>query len=125
MIRSLPSARPHPGRTILVVLVAALATVLAALLPARQALAGAAAQAASRPVTTYTGLTPAQRADLLSIARDSWKFYGADIDQATNLPMDNLTLAGGAAAPTGYGRYTSAANIGVYSGRSWPPGTSA
>ncbi len=114
MIRSLPSARPHPGRTILVVLVAALAAVLAALLPARQAVAGAAAQAASRPVTTYTDLTPAQRADLLSIARDTWKFYGADVDQATNLPMDNLTFAGGAATPTGYGRYTSAANIGVY-----------
>ena len=28
--------------------------------------------------------------------------------------MDNVTFAGGAATPTGYGRYTSASNIGVY-----------
>ena len=28
--------------------------------------------------------------------------------------MDNLTFAGGSATPTAYGRYTSAANIGVY-----------
>ena len=45
---------------------------------------------------------------------DTWKFYQADIDPATHLPMDNLTFAGGSATPTAYGRYTSAANIGVY-----------
>ena len=28
--------------------------------------------------------------------------------------MDNVTFAGGSATPTTYGRYTSAANIGVY-----------
>ena len=28
--------------------------------------------------------------------------------------MDNVTFAGGSATPTSYGRYTSAANIGVY-----------
>jgi hypothetical protein len=28
--------------------------------------------------------------------------------------MDNLTFAGGSATPTAYGRYTSAASIGVY-----------
>ncbi len=37
-----------------------------------------------------------------------------DVDTATNLPMDNLTFAGGSATPTSYGHYTSAANIGVY-----------
>ena len=37
-----------------------------------------------------------------------------DTDPTTHLPMDNLTYAGGASAPTTYGRYTSAANIGVY-----------
>ena len=37
-----------------------------------------------------------------------------DIDSATNLPMDNLTFAGGSATPTAEGHYTSAANIGVY-----------
>jgi len=66
------------------------------------------------PVTPYHGLSTAQQASLLGIARDTWKFYGADVDPATHLPMDNLTFAGGSAAPTGFGRYTSAANIGVY-----------
>ena len=77
-------------------------------------LAQGTARAAGNPVSPYGGLSPSQRADLLSIARDTWKFYGADVDPATNLPMDNLTFAGGASAPTSYGRYTSAANIGVY-----------
>jgi len=69
---------------------------------------------AGSPVAGYSGLNQAQRADLLGIARDTWKFYGADIDQATHLPMDNLTFAGGSATPTSDGRYTSASNIGVY-----------
>ncbi|HEX9067087.1 MAG TPA: glucoamylase family protein [Streptosporangiaceae bacterium] len=112
-----------PGRYRLPILLAAVAAcVLAAgaLLPAGQARATAVARvtartaAGPRPVAAFTGLSAAQRASLLSIAADTWKFYGADIDQATNLPMDNLTFAGGAPAPTGYGRYTSAANIGVY-----------
>jgi hypothetical protein len=65
-------------------------------------------------VSGYSGLSRAQQASLLSIARDTWKFYGVDVDPATNLPMDNITFAGGSATPTTYGRYTSAANIGVY-----------
>jgi hypothetical protein len=60
------------------------------------------------------GLTAAQRADLRSIARDTWRFYVDDVDPATSLPLDNLTFAGGSPTPTGYGRYTSASNIGVY-----------
>jgi hypothetical protein len=60
------------------------------------------------------GLTDQQRASLLAIAADTWKFYATDVDPNTHLPLDNLTYAGGSAAPTGYGRYTSAANIGVY-----------
>jgi hypothetical protein len=90
-------------------------------LAAPQAGAAAAGQAGApqasggaATVATYNGLTSAQRASLLNVARDTWKFYTADIDQATSLPMDNLTFAGGSAAPTTYGRYTSAANIGVY-----------
>ncbi len=83
--------------------------VLAALLaPAQQA------YAAGASVANYTGLTPAQRANLESIARDTWKFYDLDVDSATNLPMDNITFAGGSETPTSEGRYTSAANIGVY-----------
>ena len=66
------------------------------------------------PVTAYHGLTTGQRSTLLGIARDTWKFYAADVDPTTHLPLDNLTYAGGSATPTGYGRYTSAANIGVY-----------
>src|SRR6266567_4855778 len=66
------------------------------------------------PVADYHGLTGAQHAALLGIARDTWKFYSADVDPVTHLPMDNLTFAGGSATPTSYGRYTSAANIGVY-----------
>lgn len=58
-------------------------------------------------------LSPSQQDQLMSIARDTWKFYGEDIDPATNLPMDNLTFAG-SQAPTAEGHYTSAANIGVY-----------
>jgi hypothetical protein len=65
-------------------------------------------------VRPYAGLDGAQRAQLLSIARDTWRFYSADVDPTTHLPLDNLTFAGGAATPTSFGRYTSAANIGVY-----------
>src|SRR5271165_4161843 len=78
-------------------------------------LAQAPASGATAPrVGPYRGLTVTQRATLLGIARDTWKFYAADVDPGTHLPLDNLTYAGGSAAPTAYGRYTSAANIGVY-----------
>jgi hypothetical protein len=109
-IRSLVRSRPRRWRSWLVVA----AAVAAALVPLQQASAVGAAGAGGAPVAAYHGLSPAQRASLLSIARDTWKFYGADVDPATNLPMDNLTFAGGSALPTTYGRYTSAANIGVY-----------
>jgi Putative glucoamylase/Protein of unknown function (DUF3131) len=59
-------------------------------------------------------LSTSQRAELQSIARDTWRFYSADVDPTTHLPMDNVTFAGGSTSPTSYGRYTSAANIGVY-----------
>jgi len=80
-------------------------------------LAQGTARAAGNPVSPYGGLNPlsaSQRASLLAIARDTWKFYDADVDQATSLPMDNITFAGGSATPTAFGHYTSAANIGVY-----------
>ncbi len=53
-------------------------------------------------------LTVKQRSVLYGIARDTWKFYGADLDPTTHLPLDNL----GPGATRG--AYTSAANIGVY-----------
>jgi hypothetical protein len=91
---------------------AALAVLALVVSPPQAPAAGAGA--AGSLVAGYSGLSSAQRANLLSIARDTWKFYGVDVDPATHLPLDNITFAGGSAAPTGYGRYTSAANIGVY-----------
>lgn len=91
---------------------ATLALPIAAMQPASAAATKASTGAAS--VDPYTGLTAAQRTQLMGIARTTWNFYRADVDPTTNLPMDNLTYAGGASAPTSEGRYTSAANIGVY-----------
>jgi hypothetical protein len=54
------------------------------------------------------GLSANQRAVLLQIARDTWRFFGADVDPVTHLPLDNLRPGGIR------GAYTSAANIGVY-----------
>lgn len=54
------------------------------------------------------GLTAAQRAVLRGIARDTWRFYAADVDPGTHLPLDNIGPGGKR------GTYTSAANIGVY-----------
>src|SRR5438309_2202434 len=65
-------------------------------------------------VNDYSGLTADQQTVLMGIARDTWKFYSTDVDPTTHLPMDNVTFAGGSATPTGYGRYTSASNVGVY-----------
>ncbi len=69
---------------------------------------------ADSDVATFHGLTAAQQATLHDIARDTWKFYSADVDPNTHLPLDNITYAGGSATPTGFGRYTSASNVGVY-----------
>jgi hypothetical protein len=94
---------------------ALIVAVLGALLtPAQQARANGTDGPGGPAVAGYTGLSSAQQANLLAIAADSWKFYSTDIDQATQLPMDNVTFAGGSATPTTYGRYTSAADIGVY-----------
>jgi hypothetical protein len=73
-----------------------------------------AAGTSSGSVANFGGLSSPQRATLMNIARDTWKFYSVDVDPTTQLPMDNVTFAGGSATPTGYGRYTSASNIGVY-----------
>src|ERR1700752_4940936 len=92
-------------------LVLSVAGALAALAPLQQA---GASGTTGYPVAHYAGLSQAQRANLLSIARDTWKFYSVDVDPATSLPMDNVTFAGGSATPTADGRSTSAANSGVY-----------
>ena len=75
--------------------------------------AGAAGETASS-VANSSGFSAAQRATLLGIAKQTWQFYSVDVDPNTHLPMDNATFAGGSSTPTAYGKYTSAANIGVY-----------
>jgi hypothetical protein len=55
-----------------------------------------------------SGLSQQQRAVLLGIARDTWAFFGKDVDPTTHLPLDNIGPG------TTRGTYTSAANIGVY-----------
>jgi hypothetical protein len=80
--------------------------------------AGAATQrsrSAAATVTSPSGFqgatasfTPHQKAVLRGIARDTWRFYAADVDPNTHLPLDNLGPG------TVRGEYTSAANVGVY-----------
>jgi uncharacterized membrane protein len=53
-------------------------------------------------------LTAGRRATLLGIGRDTWRFFEDDVDAGTHLPMDNLGPG------TTQGRYTSAANVGMY-----------
>lgn len=98
-----------PGKSVVLRLVALLA-VAVMVLPAQVRAAGA----IGNPRPGDSGLTPTQQATLLGIAKDSWNFYKDDVDPTTHLPMDNVTYAGGSPTPTSYGRYTSAANIGVY-----------
>ena len=62
---------------------------------------------ATGPVLAYPPIPEAQRMVLMRIARDTWRFYAADVDPNTHLPMDNF-------GANGTGKYTSAANIGVY-----------
>lgn len=90
-----------------------IATTLAAVVCAGAMLAGGLALpsvASARPVTDESNstLSTAQRATLLGVAKDTWKFFEKDVDPVTHLPLDNL------GAGTARGAYTSAANIGVY-----------
>ncbi|MDQ6687420.1 MAG: hypothetical protein M3Z50_07385 [Actinomycetota bacterium] len=85
--------------------------VVSLVVPLQQA---SAAVANTNTVAVGSALTASQRSTLMAIAKDTWRFYSADVDPNTHLPLDNLTYAGGSATPTAYGRYTSAANIGVY-----------
>ena len=92
-----------------------LGTVLAATLGAGALLAAGLAQpqiaratAAPDSIHHTTTLSAAQRATLLGIAKDTWKFFGKDVDPVTHLPLDNLGPG------QTKGTYTSAANIGVY-----------
>jgi putative glucoamylase len=68
----------------------------------------AAPPAQAAPAPAAGGLSWQQRAALAGIARDTWAFFADDVDPTTHLPLDNLGPG------TARGRYTSAANIGVY-----------
>jgi Putative glucoamylase/Protein of unknown function (DUF3131) len=68
-----------------------------------------AARSTAASISSGTGeLSAKQRQVLLGIAKDTWKFFGDDVDPTTNLPLDNIGPG------TTRGQYTSAANIGVY-----------
>ncbi|HEY1509096.1 MAG TPA: glucoamylase family protein [Solirubrobacteraceae bacterium] len=79
-----------------------LLTVIAAVAAAGLLLAAPAVAARQQPLSAH------QRSVLEGIARDTWRFYGADVDPVTHLPLDNLGPG------QTRGTYTSAANVGVY-----------
>src|ERR1700744_5118023 len=80
----------------------------------------AAPVAAGKPAPPANGLSAHQQSVLRSIAKDTWKFFAADVDPTTHLPLDNLGPG------TTRGEYTSAGNIsdGPTPGgpRRWPRG---
>ncbi len=55
-------------------------------------------------------LTSLQRSYLCSVAEDTWKFFLADADTPTGLPMDNIGFDGAPAT----GPYTNASDIAMY-----------
>ena len=63
--------------------------------------------------------SPQQKSVLYGIAQDTWRFYGADVDPVTHLPLDNLGPGTVRGAPTPR-RRTSACTCGRWS----PPTTS-
>jgi hypothetical protein len=63
------------------------------------------------------GLSAHQRSVLYAVAKDTWKFYAADVDPTTHLPLDNLVRAPPAARTPR--RRTSGLTCGPWS----PPGT--
>ena len=52
--------------------------------------AAALASAGAEGLGRGSGLSAQQRSVLYGIAADTWKFFGADLDPTTHLPMDNL-----------------------------------
>jgi Protein of unknown function (DUF3131) len=99
-------AASHGGRG--AVCAAAAVIAACALLAAARIATAATASIAPSAAAGDTALTAGQRSVLYGIARDTWRFYAADVDPATHLPLDNL----GPGATRG--AYTSASDIGVY-----------
>jgi uncharacterized membrane protein len=92
----------------------ALTAAMTAAATTAQAAPAAAQRVSGGPATAQAGtaaapLTPAQRQVLLKYARDTWKFFGAAVNPATHLPMDNVGFNGAPQGP-----YTSPTDIGVY-----------
>jgi Putative glucoamylase/Protein of unknown function (DUF3131) len=85
-----------------------MSTVRSRLLTVIAAVAAAGLLLAAPAAARQAPLSAHQRSLLGGIARDTWRFYAADVDPGTHLPLDNL----GPGATRG--AYTSAANIGVY-----------
>ena len=85
-----------------------MSTVRSRLLTVIAAVAAAGLLLAAPAAARRSPLSAHQRSVLGGIARDTWRFYAADVDPGTHLPLDNL----GPGATRG--AYTSAANIGVY-----------
>lgn len=86
-----------------------LCIVLFAAIGASSLTGGATASAATRSAVQQPGLTIRQKAVLYAIGYQTWRFFDADTDPITHLPMDNLGLYGAPSGP-----YTSPTNIGVY-----------
>ncbi|MFL5656011.1 MAG: glucoamylase family protein [Ktedonobacteraceae bacterium] len=79
-------------------------------LSASTLMGAATASAAARNATAPGGLSQGQQQALYAIAKQTWRFFDADTDPNTHLPMDNIGLYGAPAK----GAYTSPTNIGVY-----------
>jgi hypothetical protein len=84
------------------------AAILVVAAPAGAATGAGGPKQTVEPAKPGAAFSTQQRGALLGIARDTWKFYAADVDPGTNLPLDNLGPG------TARGEYTSAANLGVY-----------
>ena len=102
----------------------AVAVVAAAFVALMSAPLQASAEPPSRSVMPYDGLSATQKAALREIAQDTWKFFAEDVDPDTNLPLDNVTYAGGSSTPTATAATPRRRTSACTSGRSWPRTTS-
>src|SRR5437588_385652 len=102
---------PSRGRRILLQLKHFLSVIALFFVLGASSLMGATTvSAASRNTTAPSGLSQGQQQALYAIAKQTWRFFDADTDPNTHLPMDNIGLYGAPAK----GAYTSPTNIGVY-----------
>jgi len=62
------------------------------------------------PLTVGAALSFQERESLCRLAARTWQFFGADLDQATGLPMDNIGFDGAPAS----GAYVNPPDIAMY-----------